>query len=136
MTKIFSNPRKARKARFALLGLLLALVMGATYAFTASNTVPASNAGSGSGTISGYVVTANSIHYTINASNPANLDQVTFTIDNPAGDVKVQTVSGGAWYDCGAATGGSAPYTVTCDTTVGTQATVSAANNLTVVAVS
>jgi hypothetical protein len=136
MTRIFGIPGKTRKARIALVVLLLGLVMGATYAFTASNTVPASNAGSGSGTISGYVVTANSIHYTINSTNPANLDQVTFTIDNKAGDVKVQTVSGGAWYDCGAATGASAPYTVTCNTTVGTQATVSAANNLTVVAVS
>ncbi len=136
MNRFFGSPRKARSARILIVLAVVALVMGATYAFTASNTVPASNAGSGSGTISGYVVTANSIHYTVNTTNPANLDQVAFTIDNKAGDVKVQTVTGGAWYDCGAATGGSAPYAVTCNTTTGTQALVLAANNLTVVAVS
>jgi hypothetical protein len=134
MKRLFQNPRRARKAWYVLIAALLALVMGATYAFTASNTVPGSNAGNGQGTISGYVVAASSVHYTVNTTNPTNLDSVAFNIDNPAGNVRIQVVNGGSWYNCGAATG-SGPYAVTCNTT-SPQATVSTANQLTVVAVS
>lgn len=61
---------------------------GAAYAFTASNTVPAATAGAGSGAVSGYTVT--NIHYVLDATTPANIDSLTFTI-SPA----VQVVSGG-----------------------------------------
>jgi opacity protein-like surface antigen len=47
------------KSRFlAALVVAVAMATGA-YAFTATNTVPASEAGSGSGTISGYTLSAN-----------------------------------------------------------------------------
>lgn len=139
MLRFIKNPRKARLARIGIVFVLVLLVTGATYAFTASNTISGNNdAGAGSGGISGYVVTANSIHYTIDTANAGGpgISQVTFTVDNPAGDVKVQLVGGGTWYDCGAATGGAAPYTVTCNTTVGGETTALAAVNLSVVAVS
>jgi hypothetical protein len=113
-----------------LLLVLVLVVLAATgaYVFTASNTVPGTNAGSGSGVISGYTIS--SVAYNLNASNPNNIDTTTFTIaPTTAGTVKIQLVSGGTWYDC-TNTAGS----VSCDTTVGTQATVSPANLLTVVA--
>jgi hypothetical protein len=99
----------------------------AAYAFTAANTVPGTNAGSGSGAISGY--TASNVTYTLNSSNPQNLDQVAFTISpTTTATVKVQLVSGGSWYSC-SNSGGS----VTCATT-SPQATAAAVNQLTVVA--
>lgn len=113
-----------------LLLVLVLVVLAATgaYVFTASNTVPGTNAGSGSGVISGYTIS--SVVYNLNASNPNNIDTTTFTIaPTSAGTVKIQLVSGGTWYSC-TNTAGS----VSCDTTVGTQATVSPANQLTVVA--
>jgi hypothetical protein len=122
----------SRNTRILLVIALVALATAATYAFTASNTVPGSNAGSGSGAISGYTVS--NIHYQANAATPDNMDAVTFDLDAPANDVKVTVVNGGQVYDCGASVGGS--NSVSCDTTVGSQASISAANNLTVVAVS
>lgn len=92
--------RSPTRRRRLLLALAVAGVLGsATYAFTASNTVPASKAGDGSGTISGYTVSG--VSYTLNATNPANLDSVDFTLDAAASVVKIKLVSSGStWYDC------------------------------------
>jgi hypothetical protein len=107
-------------------GVAGVLALGA-YAYTASNTVPASRAGTGSGAITGYTVS--SITYTINGTTPTNLDGVGFSISpTAAATVKAQLASGGAWYSC-VNTSGS----VACDTT-SPQATVAAATQLTVVA--
>jgi len=119
-------PRRTK--RFALAALVAGIVASSAYAFTASNTVPASNSGSGSAAISGY--TASSVAYSLNSSNPQNIDAVTFTLDKAATTVKAQLVSGGAWYACSVVSGNN----WTCNTTVGTQATAAAANQLTVVA--
>lgn len=114
-----------RKA--GVVGVAGVLALGA-YAYTAANTVPASSAGSGSGAITGYTVSG--ITYTLNGTDPRDIDQVAFTIaPTAANTVRAQLVSGGAWYAC-VNTAGS----VTCDTTVGTQATAAAADQLTVVA--
>ena len=108
--------------------LAVALFVALLVAMTALVTVPASAAGAGSGAISGYTVS--NIAYGLNSTNPQNLDQVSFTIaPATAGTVKVQLASGGTWYSC-TNTAGS----VTCNTTVGSQATVAAATQLTVVA--
>ena len=105
-------------------------VAGGAYAFTASNTVPTSAAGSGSGTISGYAVSA--VHYNLNASTPQNIDSVTFTLDiaPPAGgSVKVKLVAAGStYYSCTNVT-----TAVTC-TTTSPQATVATADQLLVIA--
>jgi hypothetical protein len=114
--------------RLLLVIVLVVLAATGAYVFTASNTVPNTNAGSGSGTISGYTISG--VAYNLNSSNPNNIDSVAFTIaPTTAGTVKIQVVNGGAWYSC-TNTAGS----VSCDTTVGTQATVAPANQLTVVA--
>jgi hypothetical protein len=103
------------------------VVASSAYAFTSSNTVPSTTVGSGSGAISGY--TASNIAYSLNASNPQNIDAVTFTISpTTTSTIKVQLASGGSWYSC-TNTAGS----VSC-TTTSPQATAAAATQLTVVA--
>jgi hypothetical protein len=117
-----------KRRRSVLAALLVAGVLGsAAYAFTASNTVPATTAGSGSGAISGYTVS--SVAYNLNATTPTNLDSVAFTIAPTAATVvKIQLAAAGTWYSC-TNTAGS----VSCNTT-SPQATVAGATNLTVVA--
>jgi hypothetical protein len=117
-----------RRPSRTLIVALVAIAIGAgVYAYAATNTVPGSTAGSGSGTISGYTVS--SIAYTLNATTPTNLDQVAFTIAPAAATtVKVQLAAAGSWYTCANAAG-----SVTCSTTA-PQATAVAATQLTVVA--
>jgi hypothetical protein len=109
-----------------VIALLLAV---GVYAFAASNTVPGTEAGSGSGAISGYTVS--SVAYGLNSTTPTNIDSVTFTISpTSAGTVKIQLASGGSWYSCTNTSG-----SVSCNTT-SPQASVAAATQLTVVATS
>jgi membrane associated rhomboid family serine protease len=116
-----------RRRRFGLAALVAGIAASSAYAFTNSNTVPATNAGSGSGAISGY--TASNVAYNLNASNPQNIDSVTFTISPAAATtVKIQLASGGSWYSCTNTSG-----SVSC-TTTSPQATAAAATQLTVVA--
>lgn len=111
-----------------LLALFVIVVISvAAYAFAASNTVPATKAGDGTGAVSGYTVT--SVAYTLNASDPSTLDQVSFDLGAAATQVKAQLVASGTWYTCTLDTG-----TVwECDTT---GLTVSTINQLRVVAAS
>lgn len=105
-----------------------AAALTGTYASTASNTVPASQAGDGSGAITGYVVS--SVKYNLNSSSPNNIDTVTFNLDSTpvAGStIKAQLASAGTWYTCT-----SSAAAVTCNVT-SPQATVQAATNLRVV---
>jgi hypothetical protein len=116
-----------RRKRLALAAILAGIVASSAYAFTASNTVPASSSGSGSGAITGY--TATNVSYTLNSSNPQNIDAVTFTISpTTTSTVKIQLASGGSWYSCTNSSG-----SVSCATT-SPQATAAAATQLTVVA--
>ena len=103
---------KRLNGRSRIIGILVvaaALATGA-YAFTATNTVPSSSAGSGSGTISGYTVSG--IAYTLNATTPSNIDSMAFTLNANATTVKAKIVSGSTTYtDCSIAGG----VNVTCD---------------------
>jgi hypothetical protein len=119
-----------RRFRYLAAVLAAVLVAAGAYAFTASNTVPNTSAGAGSGTITGYTVS--NVAYTLNGTTPTNMDAVTFTLDKAASVVKTQVVSGGTWYACTNTSGTN----WSCDTTVGTQATVAPANQLSVVATS
>jgi hypothetical protein len=115
------------KSRVVVLAIAVGILASAAYAFTASNTVPATQAGSGSGSISGY--TASSIVYTLNATTPTNIDSVAFTISpTTTTTVKAQFAAAGTWYSCSNSSG-----SVTCATT-SPQLTVAGATNLTVVA--
>jgi hypothetical protein len=117
-----------RKLVGSLVAAIAVCVAVAGYAFTASNTVPDASLGQGANVISGYAITG--ISYNQNATNPGNIDSVSFTITPAAaGTVTVQLASGGAWYTCTNTLG-----SVSCATTSPTQATAGAANSLTVVA--
>lgn len=122
------STRRKRSKRLLVTVLFAGVLASAAYAFTASNTVDSTTAGHGAQAISGYAATG--VAYGLNATTPSNIDSVSFTL-NPvaAATVKVQLVTAGSWYAC-TNTAGS----VTCATT-SPQATVSAANNLTVLAV-
>jgi hypothetical protein len=78
--------------------------------------------------VTGYVLS--SVHYNLNATTPANIDSVTFTLDSTpvAGStLRAQLAPAGSWYSCT-----NAGTAVTCTTTA-PQATVLAATNLRVI---
>lgn len=85
----------------------------ATYGFAASNTVPATVAGDGENTISGFTVS--NVRYTLDTNNPAQISQVALTLSPLAPattTVKVQfqdsaSAMTGSWYTC-AMTGSNA----------------------------
>ena len=123
--------QRALIGRSRVLGaLVVAVALAAgTYAFTATNTVPSSNAGSGSNTISGYTVT--NVQYQLNATTPSDIDSVSFTLSAPATQAKVKIVAASSTYtDCSIATGTS----VTCD--FSPDITVASADQLSVIATS
>jgi len=103
---------KRLNGRSRIIGILVvaaALATGA-YAFTATNTVPNSSAGSGAGTISGYTVSA--IAYQLDTTIPSDIESMTFTLNAAATTVKAKVVSGSTTYtDCTIAGG----VNVTCD---------------------
>lgn len=115
--------------RIATVLLVSGALVAGTQAFTAANTVPATKAGDGAGAVTGYVLS--SVHYNLNATNPGNIDSLTFTLDVApvAGStIRAQLAPAGSWYSC--TNTGTA---VTCVTTA-PQATVLAAVNLRVIA--
>jgi hypothetical protein len=120
--------RRRTSHKVIFIAIFSGILASAAYAFTAANTVPGSQAGSGSGAISGYTATA--VTYTLNATTPTNIDAVAFTISpTTTAAVKIQLAAAGSWYSCTNTSGA-----VSC-TTTSPQATVAAATQLTVVAV-
>jgi hypothetical protein len=119
---------------FAVL-ILAVVIMGSAFGFAATNTVPDSVAGEGSGTISG--VTVSNLDMTLSEANPSLITQVQFTAAFTSGSsldlMKVQLENGGNWYDCTASGTGLTGETWTCNTTTPAQA-VSSADQLTVLA--
>jgi len=126
-----------RLVRFAVAFGAAAAVAGGAYAFTAANTVPTSNAGAGSGAVSGYTVT--NVHYALDATTPANVDSLTFNVSpvipsTGSGKVIVQaalSTGGPNTYTCSTNTAGD---TVTCATTSPQQLAAATLTSLTVVA--
>jgi hypothetical protein len=102
----------------AIVAVVIILAVS-TYAFAAANTVPATKAGDGSGVISGYTVS--NVVYNLNATNPASLDSVDFTLSAAATQAQIKLVAAGStWYTCTIVTGND----WTCDTTGATVATI------------
>lgn len=120
--------RRRRIGRVLIVAVLASLLATGAFGLTAANTVPDSRAGDGAGTVSGYTVS--NVDYTLDATDPANIDQVAFDLDaDPSGsDIQVKLVSTGSdWYTCS-----NTGVSVTCDTT-SPQATVAAVDELRVV---
>ncbi len=100
---------------FKVLFVFLAVMImaGASYAFAAANTVPATKAGDGLGIISGYTIT--SVEYTLNGTDPSTLDSVSFDVGAAASQVEIQLVAAaGTFYTC---TVVGVTTVWTCDTT-------------------
>ena len=88
------------RSRALLGGAVLAGAFGvAGFAFTASNSVPDTKAGDGTGAVSGYSVS--SVHYGLNGTDPTKADSVSFTLDStPVAGSTIKTKVGGNWYTC------------------------------------
>lgn len=115
--------------RMIAVGSVAALMGLAGSAFTAANTLPTdTQAGDGARAITGYTVS--NVHYGLNATNPEDIDSVTFSLDStpPAGStMKIQLAAAGDWYSCT-----NAAAALTCPTTE-PQATVAGSSNLRVI---
>jgi len=98
-------------ARVIVTVVAVMAIAGGAYAFTASNTVPNTTVGAGSGTVSGYTVT--NIHYNLDATTPVNVDSLTFTVS----PVIPNTGTGKVTVQAALSTGGPNTYTCTTDTT-------------------
>jgi hypothetical protein len=120
------------RVRTLALVAIAIVVMAVGFGFANTNTVAPSSAGDGADEISGYTIA--NVKYVLNATNPQNIDSVTFDVSDGEGKpatVKAKLVaSGSTWYSCTSPTA-SAPYAYTCTTT---GATVVAADELRVVA--
>ena len=120
---------RRRNIKWVAVLIMVVIIYSAVYAQAAANTVPSSQAGEGSEVITGYTVS--DIHYVLNGSDSSLIDSVTFSLMPAPGagsQVKIRLVTpSGSWYAC------VSGATVTCTTS---GATVSAANNLSVVATS
>jgi hypothetical protein len=101
----------SRSSKIVAAVVVALAIGGGAYAFTASNTVPASNAGAGSGAVSGYTVT--NLHYALDSTTPANIDSLTFTISPTVPN----TGSGKVVISAALSTGGPTNYTCSTDTT-------------------
>jgi hypothetical protein len=122
-----------KKTRRGVIGaVVLAGVLAAGgYALTDAVGVPStSHAGDGQSAVE--TLTATAVHYGLNASNPANVDSVAFTLDHAvaAGGSAFVQPDGTNWYACDTS-GGTA---ITCNTTVGTQLTAANVTQVRVVA--
>ena len=97
---------------------MIALILGvATYAFTATNVVPGSAAGQGSGSIVGYTIS--SVAYTLDLTSPQQVTQVRFTLNAaPASATSVRAqVNTSSFGVCSLAASTSTTSTWTCPLT-------------------
>lgn len=115
--------------RILVISVLALVTIGAMDALTASNTIPASSAGEGSGVVSGYTISA--IAYNLNGANSSNIDFVTFTATADSGSlapalttIDVEFDAGAGFYTCTRLGGVPPAHDISCDTTVGVQLTV------------
>ena len=95
--------RNLRSGRRLAVLAVFAIVAVSALGFAAANTVPASKAGDGENTITGYTVT--NVHYVLDTTDPSVIDEVTFDVDSaPAAGstLKVQLFAAGDWYTCSA----------------------------------
>lgn len=113
---------KRNRKRYTLAALLALVVATASFAFAAENTVPDSNAGLGDGEVSGYTVT--NVSWDLDDTNPAVIDEFTFTISpTTAAEVRVALDQGSGynWLAAGDCVNASGTVTCTPTSTVDTE---------------
>lgn len=92
---IMREKRLVRTGLAAAVGLLIGAVV---FAYAASNTVPSSRAGDGSGAVSGYTVS--NVAYHLDSASPQQVASVEFDLNAPASEVRVLLQTGGSWFTC------------------------------------
>lgn len=118
--------RIGRGTRLFAVGVAATALAAGSYAYTAANTVTDTRAGDGTGDITGYDVT--DVDYTL-ATDPADIDSVSFTLDAEASTVRAKVdASATAYATCAEGT----PDRWTCDLSPDTP--VVDADELTVIA--
>lgn len=126
----------------ALFGLAFAAIGGTARTSSNGGTGLTGAAGSGSGTVSGYTITATA--YTLNSSNPQNTDALVITYSGSSIPSKIRVSPDGAsghfYYTEAATPSGNqctaTATTITCNTTAsggGHQGTIAELTNLTAV---
>ena len=110
MVKSMKSPRRlAAVAVFAIVAM-------SAFGFAATNNFTGQNrAGNGTDAISGFNIS--NIHYSLQGSNPQYLDQVSFTLNQPASEVQVR-FDAGTWTNCGASGVGNVVTCTIADNTV------------------
>lgn len=93
-----------RSSKMFVVLLVIMAFATAAYAFAASNTVPASNAGEGSAVIGGYAVT--NVTYTYSTANPSMITYVDFDISPATTKASVSLITGATLADCSTLTAG------------------------------
>ncbi len=122
------------KPKSIILLLVLAIIGAIVYGITASNTVPESGAGEGSGIISGYVIeniTYNPLH-----DDPTKLKSILFDAypigsNQPVSSVFISVDDGISWTSCEIYAG----VNLFCEFALGVEPSIANATNLQVVAV-
>jgi len=118
--------RNKRAWQLILTIALMVLLATGAYAVTATNVVPATKAGDGSGPVSGYTIS--NVVYTLDNTSPQNIASWQFDLDAAASTVQSKLVSAsGAYTAC--VHGAGFHWTCTLSTTV------ASANQLRVIAV-
>jgi hypothetical protein len=123
--------RRNRSRRLIGTLILTALLAVAAYAFTATNVVPASQAGDGNTAITGYNVTA--VHYFLLASDPSKIDYWTFDLGATAAQVQSKVVAASTTYTVCAVESGTVWK---CDPAAAAEPTVLSADDLRIIATS
>jgi hypothetical protein len=116
-----------KNVEWLFVALAVLILASSVYAIAASNTIPTSKAGDGSGVINGYTVS--NIQWMFNADY-SKIMMVKFNLDSIASMVKAKFISTGlSWYSC--------TYNVSeweCDTT-SPQLSLTDADQLRVIAI-
>ena len=91
---------KVFRPRNFLVVIMLLVLAAVAYGFAAANTVANSSAGDGAGTVSGYDIT--NIHYTLDTTDPTDIDGVSFDMTGAAAaqTVYIQMDSYAGWFTC------------------------------------
>ena len=116
----------------------VAIVGGASYAFLAavSGLPTGTHAGAATVSVSGYTISG--LSYTYDSTNPDDITNVEFTLDNAAAVVHLQLTGGGSWYACtenaGLTASAGGTNTVWDCATTSPQATVTAQDQISVIA--
>lgn len=92
------TPKFQKKVITVIFALIVTIFFSTGYAYASSNTLEQNLSGDGLSSISGYVI--ENVSYNL-AHDSAQMDSVSFSLNAPATNVKVQlTTTQVDWYEC------------------------------------